>query len=168
KSRERLEESVAIQLRVNKKSGLYRAASTNSDSLRTTFVTPTPGQHNYPKLQQQEHTQSSVMGRSADDATGITNQGRAHRNTAVHHEADAPYNDEAISSLHPKERRAIREKRNRDLATRQSRLKALKEQELELSAAERELDAQRQRISESWGHQRNSAGVRFKLRERKK
>ncbi|KAL8722158.1 MAG: hypothetical protein Q9225_001302 [Loekoesia sp. 1 TL-2023] len=66
-----------------------------------------------------------------------------------------------------KEERAARKLRKRQKEAQQSRLKALKARERDLLAAEQQLDHERARMSNSVGGV-NKAGVRWKIRERKR
>ncbi|KAL8705452.1 MAG: hypothetical protein Q9201_001433 [Fulgogasparrea decipioides] len=66
-----------------------------------------------------------------------------------------------------KQDRAVRKLRKRREDTRQSRLNALKVRERDLLAAEQQIDHQRARLSNSVGGV-NKAGVRWKVRERKR
>ncbi len=63
--------------------------------------------------------------------------------------------------------RILRKQRKREQETQLSRLKALKAREKEVLAAEQELGLQRAKMSNSIGGT-NKAGVKFKIRERKR
>lgn len=63
--------------------------------------------------------------------------------------------------------RVLRKKRKRDGEVQSSRWKALKSRENDLLAAERELELQRAKMSSSIGGT-NKAGVKWKVRERKR
>lgn len=66
-----------------------------------------------------------------------------------------------------KDKRRASEKREKELAMRKAKLSSLGQQEKELAIAERELDLQRARMSNSIGGV-NKNGIKFKIRERKK
>ena len=66
-----------------------------------------------------------------------------------------------------KQARIIRKRRKRDEETQGSRLKALRSRERDLLAAERELELQRAKMSNSVGGV-NKAGIKWKVRERKR
>ena len=66
-----------------------------------------------------------------------------------------------------KQARILRKQRKRDQDAQTSRLRALKSREKDLLAAERELELQRAKMSNSIGGV-NKAGVKFKIRERKR
>ena len=66
-----------------------------------------------------------------------------------------------------KENRSLRKRRKREQDARSSKLKALRTREKDLLVAEQELELQRARMSNSIGGV-NKAGVKFKMRERKK
>ena len=63
--------------------------------------------------------------------------------------------------------RILRKRRKRDEETQSSRLKALRSREKDLLAAERELELQRAKISNSVGGV-NKAGIKWKIRQRKR
>lgn len=66
-----------------------------------------------------------------------------------------------------REERARSKKRQRDQASQQAKLEALRDRERDLVVAEQELEAQRARMNNSAGGV-NKAGVKFKVRERKR
>ena len=66
-----------------------------------------------------------------------------------------------------KQARIIRKRRKRDEETQGSKLKALRSRERDLLAAERELELQRAKMSNSVGGV-NKAGVKWKVRQRKR
>ncbi|KAL8713419.1 MAG: hypothetical protein Q9220_002618 [cf. Caloplaca sp. 1 TL-2023] len=69
--------------------------------------------------------------------------------------------------LASKQERAFRKRRKRERENQQSRLSALRARGKDLHAVEQQLDLQRAKISNSVGGT-NKAGVRWKVRERKK
>jgi len=105
------------------------------------------------------------------DAVGVNNAHNRPRRTPAN-DAPAPTAAKGPRELE-KERLAKRnerirlKKRQREQASQQIKLKLLRDREKDLATAEQELEVQRARMSNSAGGV-NKAGVKFKVRERKR
>lgn len=117
-----------------------------------------------------------------DTATPIPKNGLSNEGSDMSELADEEneVQSEEVITAKPKSRRRIeaeenalrqsrilRKRRKRDEGTQGSRLKALRSREKDLLAAERELELQRAKMSNDIGGV-NKAGIRWKIRQRKR
>lgn len=106
-------------------------------------------------------------GKERDNSQKVEN-GTDLRQSQTQHHREMPGSDgDIIKDSAILRDRALRKKRRRAQESRTSRLKLLKLREKDLLAAEKELELQRAKMSNGVGGI-NKAGVRWKIRERKK
>lgn len=162
RAREKLERSFV--LRKGKSVEVRGRASRDGDARKLVFVDNKEDQKSFHLSKQPDQGTSSE---TLDELSSEVNTGGEEQMPKATKEQSESQRIVETESNALRTARNVRKKRKRAEEAQISRLKALKSREKDLVAADRELELQRGKMSNSIGGT-NNAGVKWKIRERKR
>lgn len=162
RAREKLERSFVLT--EGKSIEVRGRASSKGDATKLVFV---DNKEDQKSLHLSKQRDQGTLSETLDDLSSGDNTGGEEQKPKGTKEQSQSHRTAETESNALRTARIIRKKRKRVEEAHISRLKALKLREKDLLAADRELELQRAKMSNSIGG-RNNAGVKWKIRERKR